>query len=90
MKIKFTKETIELFKQLGTVVYVGDTYLYMPYWFKETENKDVFEVTPTGKLPKDLEKFIKGLRSEKPGSLGHANKIYPQTPDDSFYPNKEN
>ena len=60
MKVKITKEQQELLNT-GTIVSTPEnvTYHYLPFWYKETEDEDVFEIIPLGKLPDDLAKMIK-------------------------------
>jgi hypothetical protein len=51
MKVKITKEQKELLNT-GTIVSTTENviYHYLPFWYKETEDEDVFEIIPLGKL----------------------------------------
>lgn len=64
MKIKFPKEQISIFDQLGTIVNTedGNTYRYLPFWFKETDEEDVYEVLTFDQLPDDLIESITNSR----------------------------
>jgi hypothetical protein len=64
MKLKLTKEQIDLFDQLGTVVVVpsNEIYYYLPFWFKKTEVKNVFDVITFEELPKEVLETINDLR----------------------------
>ena len=66
MQIKFTKEQAEFFNDLNTqyVIDGGDTYMFSPFWFKETEDKLVFEMLTFDQLPKDLIEFLKLCQEE--------------------------
>ena len=59
MKVKLTKEQQELLNTFSTVLRNSDTtYMYMPYWFKSTDEANVFEILTFEKLPKDLIQMI--------------------------------
>ena len=60
MKIKISKEQQELL-HTGIMVITNENviYRYLPFWYKETEDEDLFEEIPLGKLPEDLVKVIK-------------------------------
>jgi len=64
MKVKFPKEQIDLFNQIGTIVNTanGNTYRYLPFWFKETEQEDVYELLTFEKLSDELIETIKDMR----------------------------
>ena len=59
-KIKLTKDQIELFESVGSLVYSKDHEIYMniPYWVKETEKKGVYEIFDIGELPQDVREQI--------------------------------
>ena len=63
MKVKITKEQQELLNT-GTIVSTPENvaYYYLPFWYKKTEDEDVFEIIPLGKLPDDLVKLLKDER----------------------------
>ena len=59
MKAKLSKEQQALLNT-GTIVSTPEnvTYHYLPFWYKETEDEDMFEIIPLGKLPEDLVRVI--------------------------------
>ncbi len=59
-KVKFPKEQIDLFDNIGTVVNTpsGETYRYLPHWFRETWEEGVFELFNFENLPDELIKAI--------------------------------
>jgi len=65
MKVKFPKEQTDLFNQIGTIVTTanGNTYQYLPFWFKKTEQEDVYELLTFENLPDELIETIKDMRS---------------------------
>lgn len=66
VKKNLTKEQKELL-DMGTKIILsnGDTYRYLPFWFKETEG-DVFqEIINFEKLPKDLIDELNKIREGK-------------------------
>jgi len=64
IKVKFPKEQIDLFNNIGTIVNTasGKTYRYLPHWFRETEEKGVFELFTFENLPDELIDTIKDMR----------------------------
>ena len=60
MKIKISKEQQKLL-HTGIMVTTNENviYRYLPFWYKETEDEDLFEEIQLGKLPEDLVKVIK-------------------------------
>ena len=67
MKVKFPKEQVDLFNNIGTIVNTtsGKTYRYLPYWFRETDEEGVFELFTLDRLPDELIDTIKDIRKEK-------------------------
>jgi len=63
IKVKFSKEQIELFNNIGTIVNTGSgkTYRYLPHWFRETEEESVFELFTFENLPDELIDTIKDM-----------------------------
>ena len=59
MKIKLTKEQQELLNA-GTIVNTPEngTYHYLPFCYKETKDKNLFEIISPEKLPKDFFRLI--------------------------------
>lgn len=65
MRIKLTKEQQELLSSMGSVVKTEKAvYQYLPFWYKETEDEDVFEQFTFQKLPDDLVKTIEFYRAK--------------------------
>lgn len=66
MKVKFPKEQTDLFNNVGTIVNTaeGSTYRYLPFWFKETNEEDVYELFTFEQLPNELIETIKRMRNE--------------------------
>ena len=64
MEIKFLKEQTYLFDQIGTIVNTvnGNTYRYLPFWFKETHKENVYEIFTFERLPDELIEAIKKIR----------------------------
>ena len=64
IKVKFPKEQIDLFNNIGTTVSTpnGKTYRYLPHWFRETEEEGVFELFTFENLPDELIDTIKDMR----------------------------
>ena len=64
MKVKFSKEQVDLFNNIGTIVNTaeGNTYGYLPFWFKETDEKGVYELFTFEQLPNELIETIKSMR----------------------------
>ena len=63
MKMILTKDQIEMFEKMATVITHdnGDKYMHLPYWIKATDKEDVFEVFSFGRLPNDLKELITEL-----------------------------
>lgn len=61
VKKKLPKETIDLLKGMGSVVLLGKTFYFLPFWFKETEEDGVFEIIHPDNLPKELIDALKEL-----------------------------
>lgn len=55
------KEVQDFFNECASVVYSGETYYYMPYWFKLLEG-DKFEMIPLDRLPRELVNIIEDNR----------------------------
>lgn len=56
IKIKLLKEHVDLYKEIGTFITFpnGDTYKSIPFWIKETEEKNVYEVISEDEFIKRL------------------------------------
>lgn len=69
MRVKFPKEQTDLFNQIGTIVNTanGNTYRYLPFWFKETDQENVYELLTFEKLPDELIETIKDMRESNGG-----------------------
>lgn len=63
-KIVYTasEDTYNFFKENATVVYAGEIYYYMPYWFKDLGNGK-FEQIRFENLPKDVIDLINKERN---------------------------
>lgn len=67
MKIKLTEEQVELLDNHGAIITTENiegknTYQFLPFWFKKTDDKNVFELLLFEKLPGDLLESIKDER----------------------------
>jgi hypothetical protein len=67
MKIKLTKEQVELLDNHGTTVITANieginTYQFLPFLFKKMEGEDVFELLLFEKLPSEFIEAIKDKR----------------------------
>jgi len=56
MRVKFSKEQTDWFDQVSSVINTasGDTYQYLPYWFKKTDEEGVYDIIPFEMLPGEL------------------------------------
>jgi len=63
MKIEISKRQRD-FLLNGTVVNTknGEKWYYFPYWLKETNEIDVYEMVSYEKLPEGLKKYLENLR----------------------------
>ena len=69
MKIKLTKEQVDLLLQ-GSILQKGDViYCHLPYWYKGTIGGDEFEVYFPDKLPEEL---LEGIKVERNGDCLHT------------------
>lgn len=64
MKVKFTDEQVEFIKE-GTCIN-GECF-YMPFWFKATEDKNIFEQFDLNDLHEDLKDILLDIKSQKTG-----------------------
>lgn len=66
-KIRLSKKEIQLFNDFGTTIITreGDTYRYLPFWFKQTKQKSVFELITFAQLPDDVLDDTKTMREIK-------------------------
>jgi len=60
MKVKFSKEQVSLFNQIGTIVHTakGETYRHIPFWIKETNQDDVYELLTFESLSDEVIELI--------------------------------
>ena len=80
MKIKLSNDQVE-FLETGTV-FVGPNgfkWYYMPFWFKETEEKGTFEELSFDKLPEDFKKVIRERREVPSANDKYDWALYPNT-----------
>jgi hypothetical protein len=63
-KINLSEDTISLLNQ-GSVLKEagGETYYFLPFWFKRIGNTNEFEMNALGKLPKKLQDLITSKRN---------------------------
>ena len=61
--IKVTEANLELFQNLGSIVYTSQDkkYIYLPFWFEIVDNETI-KAHHLDNIPKDLEKAIKDMR----------------------------
>uniref|UniRef100_A0A6M3LX62 Uncharacterized protein n=1 Tax=viral metagenome TaxID=1070528 RepID=A0A6M3LX62_9ZZZZ len=67
MKVKFSKEQLSLFDQLGTIITTskGHIYQYIPFWFKTTQEEDIFELFTFEELPDEVIKPMGSVRRNR-------------------------
>lgn len=63
-KIKLSDDTISLLNQ-GSILREadGETYYFLPFWFKKIGDTNEFEMNSLGKLPKKLKELIISKRN---------------------------
>lgn len=64
-KIKLNKSNQALLS-IGSCIYEpdGTYYCYLPFWFKSTDKKNIFEILTFDNLPDKLRELIRKLRDE--------------------------
>ena len=66
MIVKLTKEQIQLLKEFCTEITTEEgTYMYLPFWFKDIEKRNEFELLTFEHLPSDLIDTISTFRKSK-------------------------
>jgi hypothetical protein len=82
-KMKMTASQIWLLKEFGTIVVTssGSTYYFLPYWFKTTEHKGLYEVLfLDGQLPDDIVEAINDKRNLPYGDKAVEMQSPPEEP----------
>ena len=86
MKIKLTKEQVDLLLQGNVLEKNGVIYCHLPYWYKGVVGGDEFEVYHLDKLPEEL---LDGLIAGRKGDCLYTDTIEncfknPLTPDECY------
>lgn len=78
MKVKFPKEQIDLFNNIGTIVNTaeGSVYRYLPFWFKETEEEGVYELFTFEQLPDEFIEIIAKEHETEKCDITDVSKRY--------------
>ena len=64
MKVKLSKSQRKLLKKGSCLITgKGDTFYYLPYWYKKTNEKGVYEEITYDHLPNELSELLKQLRN---------------------------
>ena len=65
--MNITKEEILVLKRFANKVTTptGEDYYYIPYWFKNGNDEDVYNILSFDQLPQDFKTYIKELRGKK-------------------------
>ena len=61
-KIKLTGKQAELIHTGSRAMVNGNSYYFLPFWFKEIDKKNVFELHYLDHLPDELKEVIKKSR----------------------------
>jgi hypothetical protein len=65
-QLKIPKKYREFIDSISSKITTDSSvYYYMPFWFKTTNKKNVFEVCTFEYLPKDLKNYIKQERNNE-------------------------
>jgi len=65
VKMKLNIQQIGLIKSMASMVtsgHDGKQYFFLPFWFKETDENNIYEVFHLDNLPEDLTKQLPGVR----------------------------
>jgi len=66
--IRLTCDQKDLLEWFGTVVHTNDgenKYMYLPFWFKETNTPGIYEVYSLENIPDDLKEAVDDIRNTK-------------------------
>lgn len=83
--IKLSEDSIRLLKDNGSAVVnhnTGKLYMFLPFWFTETEEDGVYEMFNLGSLPKELKDLIDLSRCPNKETVEQNN--YPLTEKESL------
>ena len=61
-QMKLTNKQAELIKTGSHAMTNGNSYYFLPFWFKETNKKNVFELCYLDHLPDELKHIIRWSR----------------------------
>lgn len=62
-KIKLTADMVSFINSWNRVKFGRNSdWLYIPFWFKKTENEDVFEVYSFDRLPTEVTEYMQYIR----------------------------
>lgn len=84
IKIKFAKDLTDLFDNIGTVVNTSEDgiYRHIPFWFKETDEEDVYRLLTFEQLPNEL---IALLNQSKDEYIKELEEIISHFKEDGIY-----
>lgn len=86
MKLKYPKEVVDFLRGASTIITTkeGNEYMFLPFWFKTTDDPEVLESTSLdGNLPDDLVKAINDKRNPLPKDVSMQGR--PVFPEDKFH-----
>lgn len=61
--VKFSKEQVSFMKHGSAILVHGETWHHVPFWYKETDQENVFEEVSMEDLPNYLKEAIERFRS---------------------------
>jgi hypothetical protein len=63
MMVLKNKDVATFLEENASIVSTGgNRYLFLPYWFKSTNDPTKFEILHWDSLPKDLKDFVQAMR----------------------------
>jgi len=75
VQIKLTNKQVELIHTGSHAMVNGNSYYFLPFWFKQTGKNNVFELHYLDHLPDELKEVISKSREVEP-NLGFSERIY--------------
>lgn len=94
VKVEVTKEVSDFIKGNGQIILTpigekdehGEEYYFIPFWFKKTDNPNVFEQYRLGDdLPIDLISAIKATRETPIDICSECGDVYPRLYSDNTW-----
>ena len=74
-EIKLTNKQAELIHTGSHAIVNGNAYYFLPFWFKQTDKENVFELHYLDHLPDELKEVISKSREAEP-NLEFSERIY--------------